>query len=267
MKIYLTTGEHFSIPGIRFHACATLAAANEQAASMVNVMLTDTANANDLGDGSYLYHSDPKPATPDNWAEGLAWLQDFHGAEHCDVDVVELPLEGDMPRVSVVCNITGGMLQGASSNVPVDVFCLDFDLDNDQADDVILIDGSAAILGQEGAKVDPDWVASVIDAPLYRDDAECATCAAATETRAFPCDECGHDDSDDAEGQGVAGGGWFAIRYGPAGNIAGTIGAEHFDTYEAADLSARGKQAALGDGHWACVQEMNADGTPVGGVR
>jgi hypothetical protein len=66
----------------------------------------------------------------------------------------------------VVANITGGVLQGASSDYRVDVYALDFDLDTfDDDTTCILVDGDMAELGQAGCEVDPEFVRQVIEAP------------------------------------------------------------------------------------------------------
>ena len=71
---------------------------------------------------------------------------------------------------TVVINITGGMLQGASANAPVDVISLDFDHEGVPDTGLYLIpaddgvgEASTAIVGGESAKVDPAWVQAVID--------------------------------------------------------------------------------------------------------
>lgn len=91
----------------------------------------------------------------------------------------------DQPAITpqVVANISGGVLQGASANYPVDIYTLDFDdvpYDNDEH--VIEVEGSEAELGQCAALVDPDFVRHVINAPT-RADLENA------------CDRCGDDAS------------------------------------------------------------------------
>lgn len=61
-------------------------------------------------------------------------------------------------KPTVAANITGGVLQGASSNYPVDVYCLDF------RGDEVEIDGGLCDLMQCGALVDPDFVEEVLEA-------------------------------------------------------------------------------------------------------
>lgn len=63
---------------------------------------------------------------------------------------------------SVVANITGGVLQGASADYPVDLYALDFDVGWD--DDTVEIEGDPACLGQVGARVDPEFVREVLEA-------------------------------------------------------------------------------------------------------
>lgn len=67
--------------------------------------------------------------------------------------------------ITVVANISGGILQGASSNFEVDVYTLDFaDVPSDDPHNVIEVDGSEAYLGQCSALVDPEFVAAVANA-------------------------------------------------------------------------------------------------------
>ena len=75
----------------------------------------------------------------------------------------------DLPAVvpQVVCNITGGLLQGASADYPVDVYALDFDVRDEGPEELIMVPGDnvEARLGQEGALVDPGWVKAVVASP------------------------------------------------------------------------------------------------------
>lgn len=74
------------------------------------------------------------------------------------------------PPVRVVVNISGGVVQGASASAPVDLYSLDFDDIDTYGPDVITVpgerEGSQAVRGECGAKVDPEWVAAVIAAPF-----------------------------------------------------------------------------------------------------
>jgi hypothetical protein len=76
----------------------------------------------------------------------------------------------------VVCNITGGLLQGASSTHKVDVYALDFDICDEELSEKIIVDGEEARLGQDGAEVDPEFVRKVIDAPTMDEMVECTKC-------------------------------------------------------------------------------------------
>lgn len=59
-------------------------------------------------------------------------------------------------------------------------------------DDIEIDDIAGASIGEGGAWVQAwVWVASPAG-----DDGECETCAQSIETRAFPCDECGHCDEE-----------------------------------------------------------------------
>ena len=89
MNVYVTQGEHFSVPGCPLSVHATEALANAEAAKLVNLMLDDTRAA-----GLKV----PRHATADNWAHRLEWLQDYHGAAHCWVAVSgPLDVEGLRP--------------------------------------------------------------------------------------------------------------------------------------------------------------------------
>jgi hypothetical protein len=79
----------------------------------------------------------------------------------------------DRRRPQVVANISGGVLQGASSDYPVDLYTLDFDdVPDDDPENVIEVEGSRAYLGQTSTKIDPDFVRQVIEAPTEADNAE-----------------------------------------------------------------------------------------------
>ncbi|MGE8141782.1 hypothetical protein ACQKOE_07390 [Novosphingobium sp. NPDC080210] len=65
----------------------------------------------------------------------------------------------------VVANISGGVLQGASCDYRVDVYCLDFDtgcLDDHSTG--VMIDGSDAYRYQCGAAIEPHFVSEVVEA-------------------------------------------------------------------------------------------------------
>lgn len=73
-------------------------------------------------------------------------------------------IEVEVPRVVVVANISGGILQGASANMPCDVIVVDYDNDcDDAATNVVQSDGSfeEATVEETGCEVDPEWVAKV----------------------------------------------------------------------------------------------------------
>lgn len=68
-------------------------------------------------------------------------------------------------RPQVVANISGGVLQGASSDYPVDLYTLDFeDVPRDDPENVIEVEGSEAFLGQCSTLIDPDFVEEVVSA-------------------------------------------------------------------------------------------------------
>ena len=80
MKVHILTAEHFSVPGIITKAFADLAGAEAEAMDLTNLMLADNGQA--------------KSANASNWRAKVEALQDEHGAEHCYVDIVEIPVRG-----------------------------------------------------------------------------------------------------------------------------------------------------------------------------
>lgn len=65
----------------------------------------------------------------------------------------------------VVANISGGVLQGASCDHRVDLYCLDFDdVPYDDPERVIEVEGSSAYFSQSAACVDRGFVREVLDA-------------------------------------------------------------------------------------------------------
>lgn len=75
----------------------------------------------------------------------------------------------DVPTVTptVVINISGGLMQGASSTHKLDVVTLDFDTDSFSDDSIgVEIDGSNAYRNTEDALIDPEFVAEVREAEL-----------------------------------------------------------------------------------------------------
>lgn len=76
------------------------------------------------------------------------------------------------PRVAA--NISGGLLQGASADYPVDIYALDFDdVPDDEPENTILLDGKRVHLGQTGCQVEPEFVRSVVEAPTEAQLAGC----------------------------------------------------------------------------------------------
>jgi hypothetical protein len=68
-------------------------------------------------------------------------------------------------KPQVVANISGGVLQGASSDYPVDLYALDFDVDTFDEDSTgIIVNGDNAYLGQTSTKIDPDFIKQVVEA-------------------------------------------------------------------------------------------------------
>jgi hypothetical protein len=78
MIIHIVTAEHFNVPGLVTEACADVRTAEAKAAELINLMLKDSGR-------------DPV-ATAETWPASLEWLQDYHGAAHCYVDITEREL-------------------------------------------------------------------------------------------------------------------------------------------------------------------------------
>lgn len=75
MHIHILTAEHFHVPGLITEAHADSSTATLKAVELVNIMLKDSRR---------------KPtATAKNWRAKVEWLQDFHGAAHCYVEIAE----------------------------------------------------------------------------------------------------------------------------------------------------------------------------------
>jgi hypothetical protein len=91
-------------------------------------------------------------------------LAEHHGALKVAADVTLAELPAVVPQV--VANITGGVLQGASSDFPVDLYALDFDVDTfDEDSSGIVVEGYNAYLTQMSVTdVGPDFVREVIEA-------------------------------------------------------------------------------------------------------
>jgi hypothetical protein len=85
-----------------------------------------------------------------------------------EIDDPQLRIKlGGLPliRPRVVANITGGVLQGASSDYPTEIYALDFEVDSfDDDAEGIEIEGSNAYVTGVAAQVDADFVQLVIDA-------------------------------------------------------------------------------------------------------
>jgi ElaB/YqjD/DUF883 family membrane-anchored ribosome-binding protein len=80
MHIHILTAEHFHVPGLITEAHADSSTATLKAVELVNIMLKDSRR---------------KPtATAKNWRAKVEWLQDFHGAAHCYVEIAEHELVG-----------------------------------------------------------------------------------------------------------------------------------------------------------------------------
>ena len=73
--VWIVIGEHPFVGGTITSAYASEELANGAAAELVNIMLNDT--------------DWPKKATPHNWPDHVKDLQDFHGAQFCNVEVLE----------------------------------------------------------------------------------------------------------------------------------------------------------------------------------
>ncbi|HUD89960.1 hypothetical protein [Sphingobium sp.] len=80
--VWIVTAEHFRIPGIITSVHTSNAGAQIRALELVNQILSDTSS-----------DMKPEPATVENWLAVIDWLEDYHGAGHCYVDVSAHGLE------------------------------------------------------------------------------------------------------------------------------------------------------------------------------
>lgn len=89
--------------------------------------------------------------------------------------------------VQIVANISGGVLQGASSTHRVELYALDFDTDSfDEKATGIRVEDTMAYLIGETAKIDPDFVREVIEAPerfIHNQALVCGQCEGSGETQ------------------------------------------------------------------------------------
>lgn len=83
MKIFVLTAEHFEVAGLVLRTFATMDGAVSAAVEVCNQILSDT---NDDADK-------PEPATAVTWEAVNEWLQDYHGAAHCYVEICFKELE------------------------------------------------------------------------------------------------------------------------------------------------------------------------------
>jgi hypothetical protein len=84
-----------------------------------------------------------------------------HTQSQVAIDAAQIAITNPI-KPQVVCNITGGVLQGASSNYPVDIYGLDFDC-NEDGYNVVEFEGGKVWLGRTIAEIEPDFVAHVVE--------------------------------------------------------------------------------------------------------
>jgi hypothetical protein len=276
--LYIVRGTHWSVPGEPTSVHFSLVEAQAAALALVDVLTADALALWGVEAPTAEQYAEAEPShTPENWTTFLhrAQITRYADSEAMTIEEAEevaAEQEGDWladmaeadvwietvtatmpasPRAAVYINITGGVLQGATANVPLDVYAIDYDDDASEAEDdcVIRHDGEEVVLMEVGAEVDAGAVAALVAEPT-RAERKLQTPTA-------------ESSSDAAEG--VAGGGWFAVRAGRAGQVAGTIMPGRYQDFnlcqrDADSLVARKVWA------WATVQELNADGSLVGGI-
>lgn len=79
IKLYTLQGDHFSNPGHVMQHFTDKDVATTEAVALVNIMLADT--------------DWEQVATAENWEAEVLRLQDYHGAQYCDVWVDETEIE------------------------------------------------------------------------------------------------------------------------------------------------------------------------------
>lgn len=100
--VYLLQAEHFSNPGRITKIYASKAAADREAAKLVNIMLADT-DEEDVEEYIELVGEKPAPCDGTNWAERMAWLTVVHEGE-CYVDVEAMEVIKSEFHVIIVWN-------------------------------------------------------------------------------------------------------------------------------------------------------------------
>jgi len=96
--VHLLQAEHFSNPGRITKIFASKAAADREAAKLVNIMLADT-DEEDVEEYIELVGEKPAPCDGADWAGRMAWLAVVHEDE-CYVDVQEM--EVIMPSFHII---------------------------------------------------------------------------------------------------------------------------------------------------------------------
>lgn len=125
----------------------------------------------------------------DGLADGTYEDDDIGGWSSDQIEEAMKAVNAPPPRVQIVANISGGVLQGASSNYPAEIYTLDFDTDSfDEKAVGILVEDNMAYLGQQSANLDPDFVKSVIEAPerfIHNEALVCGQCEGTGETQSM----------------------------------------------------------------------------------
>ena len=163
IQTYVVTGEHQVVPGRPLSVHFTEAAANAAALDLVTTM------------ASNLHDAPAAPVQASDWRRYLIDVQraiiaenydptdikddDLEDQSGCYVDIAIV--EADAPRV-FVC-LDGGLVQGIVSDIALDAYVLDYDVEGTPLRDLIDIpqDGgstSEATVHGESTDVDPTWI-------------------------------------------------------------------------------------------------------------
>ena len=169
-KTYVVEGCHHSVPGRPLSVHFDARAADEAALDLVKTIAQDAPQA------------PPAPADAGDWRRYLADVQraiaasvvDLQGDEdedamaeiaQCDVSIAIVEVAA--PRV--VVNIEGGLVKGGCSDVPVDFYVIDYDVEGARESEIIDLpqdEGNTAEGTMDGhdLKVDPRWIDAVVQA-------------------------------------------------------------------------------------------------------
>lgn len=97
MKVFVVQAEHFNVPGIITHVHANRESAVSDAVALTSMMMKD-ASLGCLVEAFASIGTEGKgKATLETWEAFIEKLQEYYGAAHCYVEIIETELRGFQP--------------------------------------------------------------------------------------------------------------------------------------------------------------------------